>query len=237
MTITSIAPAHTLPYRHFSANLLTNALAGHPEWERKEFTASWDDLPVDEYLKDGATFRQRRYARFELAGDRLLPTGPVVFEQSTQVNAVFGGIARRFPPMRERVAGSAVLQTIVSTFLRVLPGDFDTARGAVGVHQIRILARPDEAWPPAPEGIHEDGHHFVAQVLVNRSGVGGGESQLYDRDRRPIFRTTLVQPFESIVIDDRRVFHGVSAVAPTPGVDLGVRDMMLIDFFPLGEGH
>lgn len=87
--------------------------------------------------------------------------------------------------------------------------------------------------PLAPEGIHEDGHHFVAQVLINREGVTGGESELYDRDRTPIYWTTLLEPYEAIVIDDRRVFHGVSAVRSEAGVRTGVRDMMLIDFFPL----
>ncbi|MET8129946.1 2OG-Fe dioxygenase family protein [Streptomyces sp. NPDC005065] len=58
---------------------------------------------------------------------------------------------------------------------------------------------------------------FVAQVLINREGITWGESQLYDRERTPIFRTTLLEPLESIVIDDRRVFHGVSGVTPTRG--------------------
>lgn len=35
------------------------------------------------------------------------------------------------------------------------------------------------------------------------------------------------------MIDDRRVFHGVSAIEPASGVRQGVRDMLLIDYFPL----
>ncbi|WP_326630270.1 2OG-Fe dioxygenase family protein [Streptomyces sp. NBC_01761] len=225
----------TTPFRHFSPTLLRRALARHAEWERKEFISSWEDLPVDAYLKGGATFRCRRYSQFHLADGRLVPSGQIVFEQSKEVNSLFGGVQRHFEPLREDVAASALLETVVFTFLDNLPGEIDRSDAAIGVHQIRITANRDEASLPAPEGIHEDGHHFVAQVLINREGVTGGESQLYDRDRSPIFRTTLLEPLESIVIDDRRVFHGVSGVTPAPGVTEGIRDMMLIDFFPLTD--
>lgn len=225
----------TTPFRHSSPELLTRALSAHAAWQVKEFTASWEDMPVDAYLKGGATFRRRRYSQFRLDGDRIVPAAVTAFEQSAEVNALFGGVQRHFEPMRADIAASPVLQSLVSAFLDVLPGPFDPATAGIGVHQIRITARRDEAWPPAPEGIHEDGHHYVAQILINRLDVTGGESQLYDRERVPVFNTLLLEPFESIVIDDRRVFHGVSAVTPAAGATTGVRDMMLIDFFPLSS--
>ncbi|MEU2505256.1 2OG-Fe dioxygenase family protein [Streptomyces sp. NPDC007863] len=225
----------TIPFHHSSPALLGDALAGCPERALKDFIRSWADLPVDAYLPDGATFRQRRYGRFRLANDQLAPTDSAVFEQSAEVNALFGGVERRFEPLADAVASSEVLRRIVLAFLDNLPGEIDRATAGVGVHQIRITAGRDESSMPAPEGIHEDGHHFVAQVLINREDVAGGESQLYDRDKQPLFRTTLLQPFESIVIDDRRVFHGVSAITPADGAEQGIRDMMLIDFFPLTD--
>ncbi|MEU9855174.1 2OG-Fe dioxygenase family protein [Streptomyces sp. NPDC047974] len=225
----------TIPFHHSSPALLGDALSGCPERALKDFIRSWADLPVDAYLPDGATFRQRRYGRFRLANDQLVPTDSAVFEQSAEVNSLFGGVERRFEPLADTVASSDVLRRIVLAFLDNLPGEIDRATAGVGVHQIRIIAGRDESSMPAPEGIHEDGHHFVAQVLINREDVAGGESQLYDRDKQPIFRTTLLEPFESIVIDDRRVFHGVSAITPAEGAERGIRDMMLIDFFPLAD--
>ncbi|WP_411086731.1 2OG-Fe dioxygenase family protein [Streptomyces sp. 061-3] len=52
-------------------------------------------------------------------------------------------------------------------------------------------------------------------MLINREGITRGESQLYDRDRTPIFRTTLLEPLESIVIDDRRS-STASPASPRP---------------------
>ncbi|MFD8981257.1 2OG-Fe dioxygenase family protein [Streptomyces sp. NPDC059564] len=228
------------PYRYFSDNDLKQALDGHTEGQIKLFLESWEDLPVDAYMKDGADYRRRRHGSFhfsggDLAGDLVLDP-PRAFHQSSQVNSLHGGVDRHFPPLADDVAADGVLHTLIRFFAERLPGDFDPATSGAGVHQIRITATRDAQGLPAPEGVHEDGHHYVAQVLMSRTDVEGGESQLYDRDRRPIYSTTLLRPFESIVIDDRRVFHGVSAIVPADGVRQGVRDMLLIDYFPLPTG-
>ncbi|UGY92096.1 2OG-Fe dioxygenase family protein [Streptomyces gobiensis] len=224
------------PYVHLPADTVRGALAEHSERELKSLTESWAGLPVDRFMKDAATYRRRRYSAFRFAGNSLVRTVHGAFRQSTEVNPLHGGVAREFAPMEEETARSGVLRSLVLALLDELPGDFDRAAGSIGVHQIRILASRDETGLPAPEGIHEDGHHFVAQVLMRRDNVVGGESRLYDREREPLFRTTLLEPFETIIIDDRRVFHGVSPIEPGPELSIGVRDMMLVDFMPLTPG-
>jgi hypothetical protein len=223
------------PYLHISAADMLRALAGHSEEELKAFRETWEDLPVDAYLKDGADYRRRRYGAFR-GVDRMEPDGPGAFHQSVEVNALHGGIDRHFPPLAEEFATSRVLRTLVAALADRLPGAFDRESGGVGVHQIRITATRDAEGLPAPEGVHEDGHHFVAQVFMGRTGVQGGTSQIYDREHRPLLRTTLTEPFETIVIDDRRVFHGVDAIEPADGHRTGVRDMLLVDFFPRNDG-
>ncbi|KOU60806.1 hypothetical protein ADK57_29190 [Streptomyces sp. MMG1533] len=223
------------PYLHIPAAETLGALAAHSEEELKSFRETWEDLPVDAYLKDGADFRRRRYGSFR-GVDRMEPDAQGAFHQSVEVNAFVGGIDRHFPPLAEESASSAVLRTLVAALADRLPGEFDRENGGVGLHQIRITATRDAEGLPAPEGIHEDGHHFVAQVFMGRSGVQGGTSQIYDREHRPLLRTTLTEPFETIIIDDRRVFHGVDAIEPADGYRSGVRDMLLVDFFPRHDG-
>ncbi|MFG2228633.1 2OG-Fe dioxygenase family protein [Streptomyces sp. NPDC048723] len=212
---------------------LKQVLNVHSAGQIKLFLESWEGLPVDAYMKDGADYRRRRHGSFRFSGGDLVQEPPRAFHQSAEVNSLHGGVDRHFPPLADDVAAEGVLHTLIRFFAARLPGDFDPATSGVGVHQIRITATRDAKGLPAPEGVHEDGHHYVAQVLMRRVDVEGGESQLYDRDRRSIYSTTLLQPFESIVIDDRRVFHGVSAIEPADGVRQGVRDMLLIDYFPL----
>ncbi|MFF4325580.1 2OG-Fe dioxygenase family protein [Streptomyces sp. NPDC001591] len=220
------------PYVHLSAAEITEALAEHGEREIKQLRGSWDGLQVDRYLKDGACYRRRRYSEFHLTGAGLVRAPHGAFRQSLEVNPLHGGVAREFDPIEQEVAEAPLLETLVRTLLARLPGSFDIAGGAIGIHQIRIIASRDAEGLPAPEGIHEDGHHFVAQVLMRRENVEGGVSQLYDRRKAPLYRTLLTEPFETVIIDDRRVFHGVSAVEVAGGMPVGVRDMMLVDFFP-----
>ncbi|MEU8028614.1 2OG-Fe dioxygenase family protein [Streptomyces sp. NPDC049099] len=223
------------PYLHVPAADTLRALAAHSDEELKSFRESWEDLPVDAYMKDGADYRRRRYGSFR-GVDRMEPDAHGVFHQSVEVNALHGGVDRLFPPLAEEVKASKVLRTLVAALADRLPGEFDRRRGGVGVHQIRITATRGTNGLPAPEGVHEDGHHFVAQVFMGRVGVQGGASQIYDREMRPLLRTTLTEPFETIIIDDRRVFHGVDAIEPADGHRTGVRDMLLVDFFPRADG-
>lgn len=222
------------PYVHLSATEVLESLAEYDETEIKQLRQSWDGLPVDRFMSDGASYRRRRYSEFRLTDEGLVRAPHGAFRQSLAVNPLHGDVAREFEPVEQEVADSPLLTALVRTLLARLPGSFDVATGGIGIHQIRILASRDAEGLPAPEGIHEDGHHFVAQVLMRRESVEGGVSQLYDRDRAPLFRTLLTEPFETVIIDDRRVFHGVSAVEVADGTPVGVRDMMLVDFFPRG---
>ncbi|MEV8016104.1 2OG-Fe dioxygenase family protein [Streptomyces sp. NPDC086554] len=224
------------PYVHLPAAEILESLAEHTETEIKQLRGSWDGLQVDRYMKDGASYRQRRYSEFHLTDAGLVRAPHGTFRQSLEVNPLHGGVAREFDPIEQEVADSPLLETVVRTLLERLPGRFDISTGAVGIHQIRIIASHDAEGLPAPEGVHEDGHHFVAQVLMRRENVEGGVSRLYDRERAPLFRTLLTEPFETVIIDDRRVFHGVSAVEVAGDMPVGVRDMMLVDFFPRGAG-
>ncbi|MFJ9417935.1 2OG-Fe dioxygenase family protein [Streptomyces sp. NPDC101227] len=245
MTTKAIRPQNTpgadndtsAPYRYFPAAELHQDLAAHSEEQLKLFLESWEDLPVDSYMKDGADYRRRRYGSFHWAAGELVPDPAGVFHQTKEVNSLHGGVERAFPPLSDGVLESGVLDSLIHFFMARLPGEFDPATSGVGVHQIRITATHDADGLPAPEGVHEDGHHFVAQALMRRTDVDGGESQIFDRNRRPIYRNTLLEEFESIVIDDRRVFHGVSAIRPVDGVRQGIRDMLLIDYFPLQGRH
>ena len=220
------------PYVHLPAAEILESLDAPSETEIKQLRESWDGLPADRYMKDGVSYRRRRYSEFQLTGAGLVRARHGAFRQSLAVNPLHGGVSRVFAPIEQEVAESKLLEALVRTLLTRLPGSFETSTGAIGIHQIRIVASRDAEGLPAPEGIHEDGHHFVAQVLMRRENVEGGVSQLYDRQRSPLFRTVLTDPFETVIIDDRRVFHGVSAVESAGDMPVGVRDMMLVDFFP-----
>ncbi|CAM5344355.1 2OG-Fe dioxygenase family protein [Streptomyces abikoensis] len=223
------------PFAHFGPEVLQAALGALPARAVEEFTSSWDDLPADAHLGTDTPYRFRRYGRFRIHPDRLERLPHTAFFQDKSVNKVHGGVERLFAPLAGAVAGGEVLRTVVHTLRRHLPGP-RAGMDACGVHQIRVTATPRAEGHPAPEGIHRDGHCYVAQVLIRREDVRGAESCLYDLRRRPVHRALLTAPLETIVLDDRRLLHGVSPVRPASGAASGVRDMMLVDFFPGGGG-
>ncbi|MEU3751603.1 2OG-Fe dioxygenase family protein [Streptomyces olivoreticuli] len=223
------------PFAHFGPEVLTAALDGHPADTFAQFTASWDNLPADAHLGTDRPYRFRRYASFRIHGDRLERLPHAAFFQDRSVNRVHGGVDRLFAPLADAVATGAALHAIVRALHERLPGPragIDTC----GVHQIRVTATVRAEGHPAPEGVHRDGHAYVAQVLIRRRDVRGAESCLYDLQERPVHRALLTAPLETIVLDDRRVLHGVSPVRPAPGAGSGVRDMLLVDFFPGTQG-
>ncbi|MFV8131519.1 2OG-Fe dioxygenase family protein [Streptomyces syringium] len=223
------------PFVQFGPDLLATALAEVPGDGVAEFTDSWHDLPADAHLGTATPYRFRRYGSFRLLPDRLEKLPHTAFFQDSTVNKVNGGVDRMFAPLDDSVASGAALRTVVRTLFGRLPGP-RTGIDTCGVHQIRVTATEDAEGHPAPEGVHQDGHSYVAQVLIRREDVEGAESSLYDLGRRRIHHALLTTPLETIVLDDRRVLHGVSPVRPASGARTGVRDMLLVDFFPGSTG-
>ncbi|GHC46927.1 2OG-Fe dioxygenase family protein [Streptomyces cinnamoneus] len=231
MNHVSDVPEQPPPFVQFGPEVLTGAWETVPVSAVKEFTESWNDLPADGHLPTDVPYRFRRYSTFRLAAGGLERLPHTAFFQDADVNAVNGGVHRMFAPLEDSVAAGPVLSAIVTTLYERIPGStagIDTC----GVHQIRVVATADAEGNPAPEGVHQDGHHYVGQVLIQRDNVRGAESILYDLERRPVHRAVLREPFETILLDDRRVLHGVTPVTPAADSRAGVRDMLLVDFFP-----
>ena len=216
-------------FLHLEPSVLGRAVTTLPD--EASFIRSWDRLPLDCFSHDNGTYRRRRYSQFRIVDTELVSQPHRAFFQSTEVNSANGGVHRLFEPVEPEVRRSRTLRTAVLHLLDLLPSEYGRELTGIGVHQIRIVAAEGAPGLPTPEGIHQDGHYFVGQVLIHRGAVSGGESTLYDLERRPIFRTTLRSRWESIIIDDRRVFHSVDGIRVLADSDT-TRDMLLIDFNP-----
>ena len=195
------------------------------------FSEFWNDLHLDEDLPDGATFRYRRYGRLRVEtgphGVSLDVLPHVSFRQDSI--PLWSGSERRFAPIEDRVLLHPGMAALVRFDTEVATELSDVRAWTVGIHQIRMIARPGVQGLPTPEGRHRDGHHFVGMHLINRVHCDGGESTIYPERRDPV-RLTLTDPLDSMVVDDRRVTHEVSPIRAT-GAD-GVRDMLFVDINP-----
>lgn len=181
---------------------------------------AWDDLPPDDYLRDGGRYRQRRHACFVIDGEGCALAPQRAHYQPTDYNALHGGIQRWFAPIAPDVATAAVWQTL----LRALGDCLREVRGRspwfVEAHQFRIDTI-DGIGRPTPEGAHRDGVDFVAVFIVGRHGIRGGETRIFEADGPDGQRFTLSEPWSLLLLDDTRMIHETTPIQPDPPVSAG----------------
>jgi hypothetical protein len=194
------------------------------------FAASWNDLPVDEYLDQHQRYRRRRFAVYAIAPGGGLDRQPhQPHYQHREYNALFGGIERWFEPVAGDVGAGASMTTILRFCDRLFRERMPSATAwHVEVHQFRIEARPDAPGHPTPEGVHRDGVDFVLVLLVDRHNVVSGTTTVYATDGRPLGSFTLAHPLDAALVDDHRVAHGVTPVALRDPARPGHRDVLVV---------
>jgi hypothetical protein len=205
---------------------------GLRDWDG--FAASWNDLGVDAYMADGGRYRRRRHAAFSIgdAGIRRKPHQP--HYQSRDYNLLNGGIARWFDPVADAVAEHPALHAILQFCLEIFDGCTDAAARPkswhVELHQFRVESREGDEGKPTPEGLHRDGVDWVLVLLVARRNVTSGETSIHDLQRRLLGSFTLTEPMEAALVDDDRVYHGVTPVTPIDPALPAYRDVLVATF-------
>jgi hypothetical protein len=196
------------------------------------FAASWGDLELDTYLADRGRYRRRRHAVYTVMSDGTAERQPhQPHHQGEQYNRLFGGVDRWFAPVRDGVGDGPTMRTILR-FCGALFGDLapDSRVWRAEVHQFRIEARPGEEGQPTPEGLHRDGVDFVLVLLVQRRNIDSGTTTIHGLDREPLGAFTLTQPFDAALVDDSRVYHGVTPVTPLDRAQPAFRDVLVVTF-------
>jgi hypothetical protein len=206
------------------------------------FAASWDHLELDPYLAGHGRYRRRRYAVFAIdASGRLERQPHQPHYQGQQYNQLFGGVERWFEPIVEEVAASETMATILRwcdrLFSHLEPRSPHVPQSPVGehgwhveVHQFRIEARAEASGHPTPEGVHRDGVDFVLVLLVSRENIVSGTTTVFDPAGAALGSFTLRDPCDAALVDDHRVAHGVTPVAPFDPARSGHRDVLVVTF-------
>ena len=198
------------------------------------FAESWNDLGLDGYMADGGRYRRRRHAAFAVSADGLARKPHQPHYQSRDYNPLNGGLARWFEPIRADVADHPAMTAILTSCFALFDGltlpATKPAAWHVEVHQFRIEARSDEEGRPTPEGLHRDGVDWVLVLLVARDNIASGMTTIHDMDRRPLGSFTLTRPLDSALVDDGRVYHGVTPVEPLDPSKPAYRDVLVVTF-------
>jgi len=196
------------------------------------FAASWNALGDDSYLAARGRHRRRRHAVFTAGADGAIRREPhQPHYQSVTYNALQGGIERWFEPVEAGIADGASLRRILA-FCRDGFGALapEVRQWRIEVHQFRIEARADEAGEPTPEGVHRDGVDYVLVLLVDRENIERGITTIHAPDGHELGQFTLARAFDAALVDDHRVFHGVTPVVPKDPALPAHRDVLVVTF-------
>ncbi len=194
------------------------------------FAASWKELALDTHLPDGHRYRRRRHATLWAAAGaasfRAEPHQP--HYQALEYNPLVGGIERWFEPMRPEIVAGDTFTRIVAFCQRLYSAIRPGVDWHIEAHQFRIEARAGAAGLPTPEGVHRDGVDYVLVMLVDRANIESGTTTIHSPAGEEVGRFTLATPFDSALVDDARVAHGVTPVRPVDPSRPAHRDVLVV---------
>jgi len=196
-----------------------------------QFLKSWADLEADDYMADGGNYRFRRYSTFSAAPFG----GPVQLEphqphyQKVSYNHLNGGVERMFAPFKQETIENPVFKAILDFGSRTFGALSPFSDWHIEAHQFRIKATPDGG-NPIPEGHHQDGVDYILIMMVQRSNIIEGETSITNLEGHKLKTLTLMEPFETVLLNDHKVAHGVTPILRLDPDLPGYRDVLVITF-------
>jgi len=187
----------------------------------------WEGLPRDPYLKDGGRYRFRRHASYEIQKGELSLVPHRAHWQSVNYNALHGGIERWFEPIQNQLIDSAAWQLLLLGLGQMLNSLKPVNTWFIEAHQFRIDTT-DGIGRPTPEGAHRDGVDFVAVFLLDRLGIKGGETRIFDAQGSAGLRFTLTQPWSVLLMNDEKMIHESTPIQPSE--NYGYRDTLVLTY-------
>ena len=203
------------------------ALADCPLDQLLALAASWNDLPPDNYLKDGGHYRRRRHSCFMVNAGALTQAPHRAHWQSIEYNALHGGMQRWFEPVNPAVVHAPAWRALLLAVAGVSSALKGDRPWYVEAHQFRIDTEGGIG-RPTPEGAHRDGVDLVAVFLVDRQGIKGGETRVFEARGSAGQRFTLTDSWSALLLDDERVIHESTPIQPV--AQAGHRDTLVLTY-------
>ncbi len=209
-----------------------STLANAPIGDDQVFLDSWNRLEQDQYMADGGKYRKRRHATYAILNPgekaRLMPYQP--HYQTVDYNPLNGGVARYFAPILDDLHHSLTLAALLEFGSLVFAQLGSNQQWHIELHQFRIEARDGGAAKPTPEGVHRDGVDFVIVVMIKRVNIDSGATTIYDLEHRLVGEFMLREAFDMVLVNDRKVYHGVTPITQLDPAEEAYRDVLVITF-------
>ncbi len=211
----------------------TLGLLGRPtqaSWDG--FARSWDDLGEDLFMADGGRYRRRRHAAFRHAEGKFTRKPHQPHYQRREHNRLNGDVQRWFEPVLAATTEHPITKAILDFCMSAISqaNELPARPWHIEFHQFRIETTPEHVGRPTPEGMHRDGVDWVFVMLVQRQNVRDGMTEIGSPEGRALGSFTLQDPGDGVLLDDRRILHGVTEIHAIDPALQAYRDVLVVTF-------
>mmetsp|Transcript_18748 Transcript_18748/g.34938 ORF Transcript_18748/g.34938 Transcript_18748/m.34938 type:complete len:463 (+) Transcript_18748:89-1477(+) len=184
----------------------------------------FDRIEEDPYC--AGRYKRIAWLKVDLERDsvQVLKNEPLF--QPKEFNPTHGDLVRNYEPCEQSFMDRPDTIAYIKDFAAFWKID---ANDVILFQMQRVRADVDAAGEPTVEGIHRDGIQALSVTCVNRVNVVGGESVIYEdlAGERQVLRTML-QPGNSLYMQDMFLYHYVSPIRSADGVNPGYRDIIIM---------
>ncbi len=129
------------------------------------------------------------------------------------------------------------MQSILMTDIAIL-GDRLTKdhHYAIDIHQFRVKTQSGRE-SPTTSGIHQDGQDWIFMHFIHSHNTEPVISEVHATadEAPPLLHTALEYFLETLIINDKRLYHRASNVRQISPTNMAYRDLLLVTFRQLPE--
>mmetsp|Transcript_97482 Transcript_97482/g.179134 ORF Transcript_97482/g.179134 Transcript_97482/m.179134 type:complete len:463 (+) Transcript_97482:111-1499(+) len=184
----------------------------------------FDRIKEDPYCP--GRYKRIAWLKVDLQRDSVQVLGNEPLFQPKEFNPTHGDLVRNYESCEQSFLDRPDTLAFIKDFAAFWKVD---SNDVILFQMQRVRADVDAAGEPTVEGIHRDGIQALSVTCVNRVNVVGGESVIYEdlAGERQVLRTML-QPGNSLYMQDMFLYHYVSPIRSADGVNPGYRDIIIM---------
>ncbi|WP_242169319.1 MULTISPECIES: 2OG-Fe dioxygenase family protein [unclassified Pseudomonas] len=197
--------------------------------EEQSFRAYWANLVRDEAFKE-YTHRERRILRYRLLPSRQLQIDRnTAFESPVTYAVKYRQGVNHLSYCEEGFIEHPLLRKLLATDLAVIAPQLGEQTYTIDIHQFRVRADAQSS-SPTTSGIHQDGLDWVFMHFIGQSNTVPVVSEVFTTpaEQSRVLNLAMEQFLETIVINDRGLYHRAGDVRPQSDSAPAWRDLLLV---------
>ncbi|MDN7139918.1 2OG-Fe dioxygenase family protein [Pseudomonas sp. JQ170] len=197
--------------------------------EEDSFRAYWSNLVRDEAFK-AYTHRERRILRYRLLPSRQLQLDRnAAFESAVTYAITYRQGVNHLSYCEEGFLSHPLLHRLLATDLAVIGPHLGRQAYTIDIHLFRVRADAQSS-SPTTSGIHQDGLDWVFAHFIGEHNTVPVVSEVFasETEHSRVWNLAMGQFLETLVMNDREIYHRGSNVRPLDDTAPAWRDVLLV---------